>query len=362
MNGTARRLAAPLLAGALLLAACGAPTPGAPQPEPIDLEGLWLVTPDAGTTYGAGGTTTLEFGASSTGSATYLSRADANDVTTCAKQVYAALTDRVVLLDGTYYEATDVGADRIDLANDDAGLVLTRIAGAPPVAPCASSSAVELQRFTFGTGDWSTLDAHQTRLYFNVDESDNPIVAYDVATGVLGAQRTYAGSYDHVVAVRSDDEFYGHCACGSVTGLERFDVAVTPALASVDTNAGLGYFLSIRFGYFAAGSVVIGGVQFDAPGVNTLLTLNADTLALQSQREILPGAFITDVTAYGGALAALVDDSIVIVGGDGRADQTIALEPAVGSSPRGLAAIGSTLYVLSETGDGDAVLFAVTVP
>lgn len=362
MTPKLRYFAALLVAGALLLAACSATTPGAPQPEPIELQGLWLVEPDAGTAYGAGGTTTLEFGAAPTGTATFLSLADANDVTTCASHVYAALSEHVVLLDGEYYQATAVGADRIDLVNEDASLMLTRVTGAPPVAPCTAASSSELQRFTFGVGNWSTLDAHQTRLYFNVDDTGNPIVAYDTATGVLGAQRTYGGFHDNVVAARSDDEFYGHCACGNITSLERFDISVTPALATVDTQADLGYFLSIRYGFFAAGSVVIGGHRFDAPDVNTLLTLNAATLALQSQRDVLPGAFIRDMTPYGGGLAALVRESIVIVGADGRADQTIALDGAVGGFPRGLAAIGSTFYVLAETNDDDAVLFEVTVP
>lgn len=53
-------------------------------------------------------------------------------------------------------------------------------------------------------GSWSTLDAHQSRLYLNTAGAGNPVVSYDTATGVLGPQRTYVGFHDHVVGARSD--------------------------------------------------------------------------------------------------------------------------------------------------------------
>jgi hypothetical protein len=359
----AASLVAWVAVASLLLAACsGAGTTNPPPVEVIALQGLWRVQPDAGTPYGAGGTTTLQFGASATGTATFLSRSDANGITTCARHVYAALSENVVLLDGDYYEATAVGADRIELDNDDAGLVLTRVSGAPPVAPCTAAQAVQVARLGVGVGSWSTLDAFQSRLYFNTNGAGNPVVGYDTVTGVLGPLRTYAGSHDHVVAARSDDEFYGHCACGNVTTLERFHIGTTPALASIVTTADLGVFLGVQYGFFATGSVTIGGRAYDQPGVNFVLTLHADTLALQSQREVLPGAYLTDATTFDGKLAALVGDAIVIIGADGLAEETIALEGALSGFPRGLTAIGSTFYLLDSAADGDALLYAVALP
>ena len=358
----AARLVTWVALASLLLAACSSGTTTPPPVEVIALQGLWRVEPDAGTTYGAGGTTTLQFGASATGTATFLSRSDANGITTCERHVYAALSENVVLLDGDYYEAAAVGADRIELGNDDASLVLTRVSGAPPVPPCATAPAVQVVRLGVGVGSWSTLDAFQSRLYFNTDGAGNPVVAYDTATGVLGPLRTYAGSHDHVVAARSDDEFYGHCACGNGTTLERFDIASTPALATVTTTTDLGVFLNIRHGFFANDAVVIGGYAFDQPGVNHVFTLNANTLALVAQREVLPEAYFADMTWFDGRLAALVGDTIVVVGADGMAETTIALEGTLSASPRGLTAIGSTFYVLDRAADGDALLYAVEAP
>lgn len=347
---------------ATLLVACSTPTSPPTSVEVIELEGLWRVEPDPGTSYGAGGTTTLQFGAAAAGSAQFLSRSDANGITTCADHIYAALSENVVLLDGEYYLATVVGADRIELDRDGASLVLTRVSGAPPVAPCATAEAVELARLDVGVGSWSTLDAFQSRLYFNVDDPGAAVVSYDVTSGVLGPLRTYGGSHDHVVAARSDDEFYGHCACGNVTTLQRFDIGTPTPLASLTTTTDLGVFMFIRYGFFAGGSVVIGGSAFDEPGVNHVFTLNPDTLALQSQREVLPDAYFQDMTSLNGQLAVLVDDSIVLIAADGMAETTIALEGALSSNPRGLTAIGSTLYVLDRAADGDALLYAVELP
>src|SRR5690606_35084954 len=130
-----------------VLAACSTPQPPSPPPDGLDLKGLWLVEPAAGTEYGAGGTTTLEFGAGDSGSATFLSQADANDITTCEQHVYAVLADDVVLLDEEYYTSEELDADTIELTNDIYSLTLTRVSGSPPVDPC--SEATLTQRGTY---------------------------------------------------------------------------------------------------------------------------------------------------------------------------------------------------------------------
>ena len=209
-----------VLAGGGLLAACGAPPTG-PSATGLDLEGVWLVTPGPTTDYGSGGTTTLAFGGAASGSATYLSQAAANDVTTCQRHVYAVIQGNVVLLDGTYYVGAAVGADRIVLDNGTDALTLDRVTGAAPVAPCAEAVATEVDTFAFGTGSFTNLNAFQTRLYFNTDATADPIVAFDTATATLGAARIYSqsvsgGTHRWVIGARSDDLFYGHCGCGGV--------------------------------------------------------------------------------------------------------------------------------------------------
>src|SRR5690606_21281568 len=139
--------------------------------------------------------------------------------------VYAAVTSNVVLLDGVHYQATTTGQDRIDLVDEFDQLTLTRITGAPPVAPCLEAQAVLVGTLAVPVGGFSALDSHQTRLYFNTGEVGNPVVAFDTVTALFHPGRTYTGFHDHVVAARNDSEFYGHCACGNVTTLERFDNA-----------------------------------------------------------------------------------------------------------------------------------------
>ena len=180
----------------LIMAACSTPPP--PQPDTLDLQGLWLVEPGPGTFYGAGGTTTLEFGAARSGSAAFLNRADANHILTCERHVYAAISENVLLLDGAHYLAQVNGADEIELSNDFSELTLTRVSGAPPVDPCLEAEATEVEAFAFGVGSWTSLTSVGSRLYFNTDASDNPIVGYDTANGVLGPERINPGNHDHL--------------------------------------------------------------------------------------------------------------------------------------------------------------------
>lgn len=349
-----------------LLGACSSSPPTPPTTTGLDLEGLWRVTPGPATTYGSGGTTTVQFGPASSGSATYLSQSDANGITDCQQDIYAVIADDVVLLDGEYYVGTAVNADRIVLDNGTDSLTLDRVVGAPPVAPCAEAVATPLATFTFGAGSFTGLDAFQTRLYMNTDAAGDPIVAYETATGTLGAARIYSdsvsgGTHRWVVGARSDDLFYGHCGCGGVTSVNAFNLATDTSIAVSEVPTDLGVNLSIRYGYFEGGSLAIGGHSRDDFGVNELLTLNPDTLALVSRRQILPEASIQDLTLRNGELLALVDGAIVVVGADGRASSTIEIDGAV-EFLRGLAHIGDAVFVLGEDAVGDAVLFQVALP
>lgn len=357
-----------LVAATLLLLLAGCQT--APPPTPattIDLEGLWLVTPGPGTSYGSGGTTTLEFGAAPSGTATYLSQSAANDVTACERHVYAALSRNVVLLDGDFYVADAVNANRIVLDNDTDSVTLDRVVGAAPVAPCAEATATLIKLLAEGLGPFTNLNAVGANLYFNTDAPGDPIVAYDTTSGTLGAPRAYSdtvagGTHRWVVGARTDDLFYGHCGCGGSASLDYMNLGSDTSIAYVDTGAGLGVSMTVRYGYYDASYIVIGGRDHTDQGLNDLLTLNRDTLSLVSSRTILDGANIRDVTLLGADLLALVGDGIVVVGADGRAERTIELNGIASDSPRGITTIGPTVYVLDETAQGDAVLYEVAMP
>src|SRR5690606_35394332 len=90
-RGRPLRLTAALVPVLLVaLSACSTPNPP-PDDDGLSLQGLWLVEPDPGTDYGSQATTTLEFGSAASGSATFLSQVDANDITICEKHVFAIL-------------------------------------------------------------------------------------------------------------------------------------------------------------------------------------------------------------------------------------------------------------------------------
>ena len=345
---------------ALMLAACTTPAP--PQAGTLDLEGLWLVTPALGTEYGSGGTTTLEFGSEPSGAAEFLSQSTTSGVTTCQLHVYAAVTNNVVLLDGVHYEASTTGQDRIDLVDEFNRLTLTRITGTPPVAPCLSAQAVLVGTLAAPVGSWSTLDSYQTRLYFNTGELDNPVVAFDTVTGLFGAGRLYTGNHDHVVAARNDSEFYGQCACGNSTTLQRFDIDSDTALATITSTTDLGRFMTMEWGLFTGTSVMVSGRDFDQQGVNRVFTLDPDTLALQSQREILSGAAIYDLAWDGSNLVALVSDSIVIVGDDGLAESTVSIEGDISEFPRGLTYAAGKFYVVDAANSDQTSIYRIDMP
>jgi hypothetical protein len=191
-------------------------------------------------------------------------------------------------------------------------------------------------------------------------------VAYETATGVVSAARVYSasvsgGTHRWVVGARSDDLFYGHCGCGGSTSVNAFDLATNTSIAVAEIFSDLGVNMGVRYGYFEGGSLAIGGRSYDESGVNELLTLDSDTLALQSRRQILPEARIQDVTMRSGELLALVDGAIIVVGADGRATSTIDLDGVTGPL-RGLTHVGGVVYVLGADLRGDAVLFRVVLP
>src|SRR5690606_8501591 len=200
---------------AVVLTACQSTPPTLPGPSVVDLEGLWIVTPSLGTTYGAGGTTTLEFGPDPTGVATFLSRSDENGITSCEKHVYSAMSADVVMLDGAFFVADVVNADRIVLSTESVQLALDRVTGAPPVAPCDEVDVVAVATYDVGTHPFSSLDAVGTSLVFNTGDTDESIAVYETATGTLGTPRAYTGvatnpgTHRFVVGARTVDLLYG---------------------------------------------------------------------------------------------------------------------------------------------------------
>lgn len=348
----------------LLLAACNTPTPPTP-PDTLDLQGLWLVEPGPGTDYGAGGTTTLEFGAGASGAAEFLSQADVNDITTCEQHVYAVVDDNVVLLADEYYTAEEVNANTIELTNDIDSMTLTRVAGAPPVEGCGEATLTQRGAYADSSSGFSSLSAFGNRLYLNVGVSGDPIISFDTTTDTFGALRSYTqsvmgGTHRMVVAARSDDVFFGHCACGGSTSVNAFNLATNTSIMAVETED-YGTEIGIRYGYFDDDRVTIGGRKRNTNDVNVLLTIHPDTLLLQDTREFLRGASIDDVTVSGGQLYALVNGDLVRVGNDGRAAETFTLD-TTGEQINGLASIGSTLYVVANLADGTSGIYEVNLP
>lgn len=362
MVGRKVRVMAAAAALAVVLTGCNTTSS---TPVPIDLSGLWRVTPGTGSSYGLGGTTTVEFGTASSGLATYLSKSTANGITTCESQVYAAISDKVVLLDGTYYAATTPTADRIVLNDGTATVTLDRVTGSPPVAGCAQGTASLVKTLPDPVSSQTTLNAVGNELYYNLDDTHDSIVGYNTATGTFGTPRAYTdtvsgGNHRFVVAARTDNLFYGQCACGGSNTLDYFNLGTDASITHVDTQT-LGTEISIRFGAYTSSGAVIGGRSWSDTTKNVLLTLNPSTLALIGQRQILPEANIRDITWRGSELLALVNGSVVVVGSSGQATATYQLS---GATPyvQAIAAIGSTVYAIGTTAAGDSVLYKLTLP
>lgn len=348
-------------AAILILTSCG--TPPAPSGDGrIDLEGLWLVTTNGGSNYAGEGTTTLEFGSAPSGGAQYLNRSAVNGITFCETHAYTALSDKVVLLDGDHYEVTTAAAGELELAFGMALLNLTRVTGAPPVEPCLEADAVEVGKLSEEPGSWTSLSAFGDQLYLNTDQTGNLIVGFDIGTGLFGMGREYTGNHDHVVAVRSDSEFYAHCACGNITTLERFDVDSDTMLAAANSQVDYGHFMALETGTFSGSSLIVTGRDYEDSGVNRVLTVDPNTLALQSEREVLPEASIEDLAWNGTQLVALVNGLIVTIGADGMAEETIRLEGAVNDFPDGLTFAEGAYYLLYQDAEDNAVIYRAQVP
>lgn len=230
---------------------------------------------------------------------------------------------------------------------------MTRIAGGGPVVGCGSATASEVAALPFRPGTWSRLSAFGDTLYLNRGSSTNPIVGYSLTAGELGPERVYTqssgGGVDRwVIAARSDDLFFGHCACGNSQRVGAFDLDADAFIAGVDTNTDLGRFISVRFGYLGADGLVVGGVALDAAATNRLLTLDPDTLSLASFRDVLQGTAVQDLVLHDGRTVALVfvnGPALVEIGPTGAAATTYLLPALAGMDAFGLASTGAGLYV-----------------
>src|SRR5690606_8120990 len=186
------------------------------------------------------------------GFATFLSQSSSSDGTTCAQHVFALLSQNAVLLDEEYYIADEVDADTVVLDNETDSLTLTRVTGAAPVEPCGEANVQLLDTYPEATTFFTSLSGFGDRLYFNIDDNSNSIVSYDVSAGTFGAARQYTqsvsgGTHRMVVGARSDDLFYGHCACGGSTSVDHFNLATNTSIVDVDTED-LGQEIGIRHG------------------------------------------------------------------------------------------------------------------
>ena len=120
--------------------------------------------------------------------------------------------------------------------------------------------------------------------------------------------------------------------------------------------------MTMEWGLFTGTSVMVSGRDFDQQGVNRVFTLDPDTLALQSQREILSGAAIYDLAWDGSNLVALVSDSIVIVGDDGLAESTVSIEGDISEFPRGLTYAAGKFYVVDAANSDQTAIYRIDMP
>lgn len=373
----AGRLAA-LVAIVLIVGACAqAPAPTAE----LDLTGTWTLVRSSESSTVAFGTTgdmTISFAAAGGGAAGFIGIRAASGMTVCRAYEAELVGESVLFLREPAESEVDAwgfvlerrGADEVVLSNERETFTATRVAGAAPLAPCGVVTVASSVDVAVDRPSRTTLSAVGDRLYFNTG-SGNPIVGYSLSTAGIVSSRdftSFSSNDRFVVAALDDDEFVGQCACGRSRTVTRFDLEANALLVRVNTDDDLGVPMIVRYGYSTDDHVVIGGTEdADALGssVNVLATLDRVTLDLVSQRTILDGVAIVDVTMLGDELYAITSEwDVVRVGDDGRAAATYTLPDPPDAIVRGIAAVGEALYVLTVPSEfADAVtLLEIELP
>ncbi len=336
------------------------------------LAGVWSVTRAPTGTFGTTGAMTLRFPSERSGLARFLGKDAASGITTCGNYVFAVVEDGVVVLESNTLPrgAFVIGqpdSNTITLTSDNELLTLSRVSGPPPVEECGSADTTIMAQWdNLALGSWSRLSAVDDVLYFNTNESGEPIASYSLASKALGAKRTYTvsanGGVDRwAIAAASHDVFFGHCGCGGSTYLSRFNAATNERILSVDTTT-LGAQIGVRFGERHGADIVVGGRGGDNVTRNVLLTLDPTTLQLGSQRSILSTASVEDITYQDETLYALTDSgSIIQVAADGTAARTHDIPALRGLDPAGLAAAGGKFYVIARSSPAGTTLLELTL-
>lgn len=369
-----RPMWATILFGILLIGGCSqAPTDadgdGDPTPEReevLEMEGLWLAQ------YGHEGdesshvTRTLEFGEAASGQAAQLEHDERSNVVRCEETSYALLVDGDVRLGNLVYDVERRSDDelRLTYALGDGELVLdlSRLEERP-FDPCGS---VETESFAnLYTSIHQNTKLHfggDGDLYFTLDTNSDAVARFEMGTEDI--EEEYPDPvYSLLVGVDDENLVFGSCHCGGRDTLEAYDLATSELLASVDdlTHPD-GSAIDIQAGYYdrsGPGEMIL-AVRVEESGTNHLFTVTMqdddddpttpDMLVLQDEREILEGASIQDVAVVDDELLALVSGAIVRVGDDGRAVETLSIE-GFDEYARGIANVGSVLYVLHESNE-----------
>jgi hypothetical protein len=370
------KLLATLLATLALLAACA---PGAPAA--LDLDGSWIVEWDGGAPspdFAATGAMTLDVDGDA---GRFVGLDEASGTKRCVDLDVRVLAGALVALEAPSpfgdgpdvwaYLATRVDADTLRLTNDVETLTLRRRTGAPPVADCPSATIALIAELPVVAARSMKLQAVGSTLYLNTGDDGVPIVGVEAATGAVTSSRTltdevgFGGVEPYLFAAESGDRFFGTCRCGRSDRFTHFDLTLDDALTQVETEAA-GAHRSIRYGYFdAAGpALVVGGTGLEdgaSVAPNRLVSFDPATFAVLGTRDVLPGVWIDDVATLEGQLLALIGEGarfgdLAVVGADGRATETYALQNAFEGYARGIAGVGGVLYVVTEDYETDRVL------
>ena len=369
-----------VLAALTLLTACSPAVPTA-----LDLDGAWVVTWDGGgprPDFATTGAMTLDVAGDV---ARFVGQDAASGIKRCVDLEVRVLAGALVALEAPTpfadevetwaFLATRVDADTVRWTNDAEVLTLRRRSGAPPIADCAPATVAMVAELPIVAARSMKLQAVGSTLYLNTGDDGVPIVGIAAATGAITSSRTltdavgFGSPEPYLFAAASDDRFFGTCRCGRSDRFTHFDLAIDDAIEQIETET-TGAHLSIRFGYFdaAAPALVVGGtglVDGGEAAPNRLATLDPTTYAVLATRDVLPTARVDDVASVGDRLVALLGEGdrfgdVAVVGADGRASETYALQGAFEGFARGIAGVGDVLYVVTEDFATDQVrLYAV---
>jgi hypothetical protein len=280
----------------------------------------------------------------------------------CASLVHAALSADVLQL--TISQGSD---DVVRFARLGDSLQLTdllghqstflRVAGVPDSARCKKTVEVRRAVIDGGYNGWSSIVGDATALYYA--NRAEQVIPLDPATLAAGTPITTLGYHENVIAMQNGD-FWAHCACGGSEYARR----MTPAGVVVDDVDTSDFPNQIQVGAAAwdGSRLWLAGTSNASPRPELLMRVDSE-----SEPDVLESTATLDTRVSAMdfengqlyVLTQVLGQVLVEMTPSGQVTRTWDLPG--GPWYRGMSVVGSTVYLLAESGNEDALVVVVSL-